>query len=96
MHSSQRWLSAALQPTGREREKKISPPRRIASLAVLQTPLPTQGSLSSPLGPPSGVLSPQQQKHSLPMLESRSKLVNEMRTETNPGRDRSADPGVAN
>lgn len=25
MHSSQRWLSAALQPTGRERKKKNQP-----------------------------------------------------------------------
>lgn len=47
MPSSQRWLSAALEPTGRV---KISPPRRFASSAVLQTPVPmlSLGVLSPP------------------------------------------------
>lgn len=94
MHSSQRWLSAALQTTGRGEKKQ--PTEEDSVLGGPADPSTHAGQSQLSFGSSFGVLSPQKQKHSLPMLESRSKLVNEMRTETNPGRDRSADPGVAN
>lgn len=95
MHSSQRWLSAALQPTGRG-EKNQPTEEEDSVLGGSADPSTHAGQSQLSFGSSFGVLSPQKQKHSLSMLESRSKLVNEMRTETNPGRDRSADPGVAN
>lgn len=86
-------MAVCSAPAHRKGEKKkISPPEEDRVLGGPADPS-THAALPWVL---LGVLSPQQQKHSLPMLESRSKLVNEMRTETNPGRDPSADPGVAN